>query len=143
MQPTRAGILVLCTGNSARSQMAAGYLEQYVGDRYAVESAGTEPAAEVHPLAVEAMAEVGISIRDTPKDYRAVIGRMNPEHVIVVCDGAAQACPAAATGPAERLHWPFEDPAAATGSAEAKLSKFREVRDQIDRKILSWIETLP
>ena len=137
-------ILVLCTGNSARSQIAAAYLERYAGDRFDVFSAGTEPAERVHPLAVEVLRESGFEIEDRePTDYRELLGKLSPYFLIIVCDGAAKACPAVWPGTMERLLWPFEDPAAATGSDEERLAAFRTVRDQIDAKIRGWLESIP
>ncbi len=137
-----ASILVLCTGNSARSQMAAAFLEQYLGDRFAIFSAGTEPVAAIHPLAIEAMRAKGFELTGQPKDAREFFESLSPRYAITVCDGAAETCPVW-PGPTERLHWPFEDPAAAEGSDEERLTKFREVRDQIEEKIRSWSAELP
>jgi len=143
----RRSLLVLCTGNSARSQIAAAYLEKYAGDRFDVHSAGTEPTDRIHPLAIEVMSEEGIAIEGEPRDYREFLGRLSPYRVIVVCDGAAKSCPAtwpgAGSEATQRLLWPFEDPAAAEGSSEDRLAKFRQVRDQIERKIRDWLETIP
>jgi arsenate reductase len=136
-------LLVLCTGNSARSQIAAGYLERYLGDRFDVYSAGTEPAEAVHPLAIEVMREVGIEVTSEPEDYRKYLGKLAPYRLIIVCDGAAKACPAVWPGTTGRLLWPFDDPAAAEGTEEERLAKFREVRDQIDAKIREWGSGLP
>ena len=138
MTAERPSILVLCTGNSARSQMAAGYLRHYLGDRFEILSAGTRPAAEIHPLAIDVMREVGVTVEGRPKDYREYLGGVAPRFVIIVCDGAAKECPAVWPGAMERLLWPFEDPAAAQGSGETRRRKFREVRDQIDRKVRDW-----
>ena len=136
-------ILVLCTGNSARSQIAAAYLERYAGDRFEVYSAGTEPADRVHPLAVEVMREQGFEITATPEHYRDYLGKLAPYFLIIVCDGAAKACPSVWPGSMERLHWPFEDPAAAEGTDQQKLDKFREVRDEIHHKIRTWLQSVP
>lgn len=136
-------ILVLCTGNSARSQMAAAFLARYAGDRFDVYSAGTEPADAIHPLAIAAMRDQGIEIEGKPTDYREYLGELSPYFLITVCDGAAESCPAVWPGAVERLHWPFEDPAAAEGSDEQQLAKFREVRDEIHLKIRTWLRTVP
>lgn len=136
-------LLVLCTGNSARSQIAAAYLRKYAGDRFEVHSAGTEPADRIHPMAIEVMGEQGIAVEGKPRDYRDYLGKLSPYRLIIVCDGAAQSCPAAWPGSAGRLLWPFEDPAAVEGPDAAKLAKFREVRDEIDRRIREWLEALP
>ncbi len=134
----RASILVLCTGNSARSQIAAGYLAKYVGDRFEVLSAGSEPAERIHPLAIEVMREEGIEIEGEPTDLRDYLGTLAPDYVIIVCESAARACPVW-PGPTERLLWPFDDPAAAEGSDEERLAKFRAVRDQIHDKVRGWV----
>ncbi len=127
-QPTR--VLILCTGNSARSQMAEGWLRHFGGDRFEVASAGTKPAERVNPLAVQAMAEVGIDISaHYPKHLERYLG--DPwDYVITVCDAANEACPFFPGGK-RRVHWSFEDPASAQGSEEERLAIFRRVRDQI------------
>ena len=136
-------ILVLCTGNSARSQIAAAYFEKYAGDRFSVYSAGTRPADEVHPLAIEVLREQGIEVGSEPTDYRDYLGVVSPYYLVVVCDGAAKECPAVWPGSRKRLLWPFEDPAAAEGTDEEKLAKFREVRDKIEQRIRNWAAGLP
>jgi arsenate reductase (thioredoxin) len=140
---TKPAILVLCTGNSARSQMAEAILRRRMGDRFAVYSAGTEPAERVHPLAVEVMAEQGYDLSGQhPKDLREFLGRIPVHTVLIVCDGAARSCPAVWPGAGERLVWPFEDPAAFAGDPAARLAKFREVRDGLARRIEEWAESL-
>lgn len=129
----KAKVLILCTGNSARSQMAEGLLRHIAGDRFDVESAGTV-ASFVRPQAIEAMREIGIDISghrskcldeflDTPFD-----------HVITVCDNANETCPVF-PGAAKRTHWSFDDPAAASGTDDEILAVFRRVRDQIAEKL--------
>ena len=133
------GILVLCTGNSCRSQIAEAYLKKYVGDRFEIYSAGTEPAVEVHPMAVEVMADDGIDISDKePSDYRELLGKVPARYLITVCDGAAKACPAVWPGMVERMQWPFDDPAAFVGSEEERRAGFRRVRDEIRERIRAW-----
>jgi len=123
-------VLILCTGNSCRSQMAEGILRAAAGDLVEVASAGSKPAGYVHPLAVAALAEIGIDLsagRSKPLDEfldRPV------DTVITVCGNADHACPVF-PGQAHRYHWGFEDPAHATGSPEAVMDEFRRVRDQI------------
>ncbi len=143
MTTRKPSILVLCTGNSARSQIAAGYLERHVGDRFEVLSAGSRPADEIHPLAIEVMCEEGIELAGEPTDYRDYLGTLAPDYLILVCDGAAKECPAVWPGAIERLLWPFEDPAAAEGSEEERRIKFRQVRDQIHDRIRAWAAGLP
>ncbi len=122
-------VLFLCTGNSARSQMAEGYLRHVAADRFTPMSAGVEPK-ELNPLAVEAMAEMGIDIsRQTSKDVVSLLGQHIP-YVVTVCDNAKQRCPIF-PGTWKFLHWSVEDPAEATGTREQRLNVFRRVRDQI------------
>jgi arsenate reductase len=91
----RPNVLILCTGNSCRSQMAEGFLRQRAGNRFDVFSAGTDPAERVHPLAVEVMAEKGIDISgNQPTDVGKYLGRMAVRHLIIVCAGANERCPA-------------------------------------------------
>ena len=135
------GILVLCTGNSCRSQIAATYLSQFGGDRFRVYSAGTEPTDRVHPLTVEVLAEDGIDIGGaTPTDYREYLGKIPVHYLITVCGGAAKACPAVWPGVHERLRWPFEDPAAFEGTPEETIETFRQVRDQIKTRVRDWLD---
>jgi len=126
-------VLFLCTGNSARSQMAEAYLRHVAGDRFEPVSAGVDPT-RLNPLAVEAMREIGIDIsQQVSKDVRDFLGTHVP-YVITVCDNARERCP---VFPAayKFLHWSFDDPAAAQGSHDEKLAVFRRVRDEIARKI--------
>lgn len=126
-------VLFLCTGNSARSQMAEGYLRHAGGDRFQVLSAGIAPKG-LNPLAVEAMREIGVDISgQRSKDVREFLGESIP-CVVTVCDNAREHCPVF-PGACKRLHWSFEDPAAAAGTREEQLAVFRRVRDQIGRAI--------
>lgn len=126
----RPRVLFLCTGNSARSQMAEGILRARAGDRFEAFSAGLEPTA-VHPLAIEAMAEIGIDISgQRAKSVAEYLGKEHFGHLITVCDRAAANCPTF-PGVARRLHWSLADPAAAEGDHEARLAVFREVRDRL------------
>ena len=132
-------ILVLCTGNSARSQMAEALLRKYKGDRFAVASAGTEPKPRVHPLAVRAMSEVGIDIgAQRPKDVSEFLGKAAVRHLLIVCDNANQSCPRTWPGTFSRTFMPFDDPAAASGSEAEQLAVFRRVRDEIDAAVQRW-----
>lgn len=133
-------VLILCTGNSARSQMAEGLLHAKTGKALDVRSAGTDPAPRVNPLAVEAMREIGIDIRAArPKDLREFLGRLPVRHLITVCHDAEGKCPSVWPGVATRVHWPIEDPAAFRGDANAALAKFREVRDELSQRLDQWI----
>lgn len=129
----RPKVLLLCTGNSARSQMAEGYLRHAHGDKFDAASAGVDPKG-LNPLAVEAMREIGIDISgQTSKHVRSFLGQ--PVHyVVTVCDNAKEQCPIF-PGAAKYLHWSFEDPAAATGSHEERIAVFRQVRDAIRARI--------
>jgi arsenate reductase (thioredoxin) len=131
-------ILILCTGNSARSQMAEGLLRRYGKGRLEVESAGVEPST-VRPLAIEAMAELGIDISDhSSKSVDRFQGRKF-DYVITVCDNARESCP---VFPArtQRVHWSIEDPADASGSREEQLAVYRRVRDHLAERLRSFAE---
>ena len=132
-------VLFLCTHNSARSQMAEGFLRSLAGDRFEVASAGTQ-ATRVHPLAIRAMAEVGIDVGGNTSKVVDAFVEQPWEYVITVCDGANEACPVFPKK-SSRLHWSFEDPAQATGSDDQRLEVFRRVREQIRRRVTAWIRT--
>ncbi|MEN6365245.1 MAG: arsenate reductase ArsC [Thermoguttaceae bacterium] len=128
-------VLFLCTGNSARSQMAEAFLRKYAGDRYEVVSAGVEPKG-INPLTVKVMNEIGISLDGhRSKSLDEYLGKVQVLYAITVCEKAEKACPAVWPFTLNRLFWPFDDPAACDGSEEVRLAKFREVRDQIESKI--------
>ncbi|MGA2182947.1 MAG: arsenate reductase ArsC [Bryobacteraceae bacterium] len=130
---TKERLLVLCTGNSARSQMAEGLFRQAVGDRFEVFSAGTRPTA-VRPEAVAMMREAGIDISaHRSKSVDEFLGQ-EFRYVVTVCDNARESCPIF-PGKAERIHWSFDDPAAVQGAQAERESAFRRVRDQIGRKV--------
>jgi arsenate reductase len=130
-------VLVLCTGNSARSQMAEGLLRRAGGSRWEVYSAGTKPSS-VRPEAITVMREIGIDISGHRSKSVDQFLAAALDGVITVCDNAAEHCPVF-PGRVHRLHWPFEDPAAVEGSEEVRLAAFRAVRDQIQAKIeTSW-----
>jgi arsenate reductase len=132
--------LVVCTGNSARSQMAEGLLRHQVGDRYEIQSAGTKPT-QVRPEAIAAMREIGIDISEhRSKSIDEFLGR-EFRYVITVCDNAKESCPVF-PGKTERIHWGFEDPAAAQGSEEERKAVFRRIRDEIAARIKTFVETL-
>lgn len=136
---TKAKVLFLCTGNSARSQMAEAFLRKYAGDRFDVYSAGLDPKG-INPYTVRILEEIGINIDDHTSDsVRTYMGRDNFRYVITVCAHADQNCPTPLWHLGEKLHWPFDDPASATGSDDEIMVKFREVRDQIDAKIKTWV----
>ena len=136
-------VLVLCTGNSCRSQMAAAYLERFAGDRLEVASAGTRPAAEIHPLTRVVLAEDGVDLGDRrPLDVQRFLELDRIDHLIVVCDGAARECPTAWPAVRSRLSWPFADPAVLTGSEAERLAGFRRVRDEIKERTREWVVSL-
>ncbi len=133
-------VLILCTGNSARSQMAEGLLRALAGDHFEVFSAGSQPSI-VNPLAVAAMDERGIDIRSQRSKHLREYLAQPFEYVITVCDNAAESCPIF-PGPAQRIHWSFPDPAAAQGSEAERLASFRKVRDAIEAQLRAWVEAL-
>src|SRR5689334_6566866 len=102
-------VLILCTGNSCRSQMAEALLRKYQGNRYDVHSAGTDPKDQVHPLAIRVMDEIGIDIsRHFPKDTSDFLGKLAVKHLLIVCDRANQSCPRAWPGVFTRSYLPFD-----------------------------------
>ena len=125
-------VLVLCTGNSCRSHIAEGILRAAVGDALRVESAGSKPAGYVHPLAIRALAEIGIDISAHRSKHLSEFLTEKVETVITVCGNADQVCPMF-PGQVNRHHWGFDDPAHATGTEEEQLAVFRRVRDEIAR----------
>ncbi len=125
-------ILILCTGNSCRSHMAEGMLRAAAGDLLNVRSAGSNPAGYVHPLAIKALAEIGIDISTHHSKHMNEFLTQDVETVITVCGNADQACPMF-PGQVNRYHWGFEDPAHATGSEDEQMEMFRRVRDEIRR----------
>src|SRR5919107_6084933 len=134
-------VLFLCTQNSARSQMAEAFLREHAGDRFESYSAGCEVTDEVHPYAVRAMAEVGIDISDQyPKGLRTYMGKVGFNYSIIVCARAEMNCPRTFPGVGTRLIWVFDDPRSEDVPKEERLEKFREVRDEIEQKILHWLE---
>lgn len=123
-------VLILCTGNSCRSHLAEGILRSLAGDILDVASAGSNPAGYVHPLAIRALAEINIDISKNESKHMNLFLERPVETVITVCGNADQACPTF-PGQVNRHHWPFVDPAHATGSEEEKFEVFRDVRDRI------------
>ena len=123
-------VLILCTGNSCRSHMAEGILREVAGDVLNVQSAGSDPAGFVHPLAILTLAEIGIDISSHTSKHMNELLSCEVETVITVCDNADQACPTF-PGQANRHHWPFPDPAKAEGTQEEIRKVFEQVRDDI------------
>ncbi len=129
----RYKVLFLCTGNSCRSQMAEAIVNHQMGDQWEASSAGTKPAGYVHPYTIRALQEVGIDHVGRSKSMDEV--RSTPfDLVVTVCDSAAEECPVW-LGPGKRVHLGFPDPSKINGSEEQKMAAFREVRDEITRKI--------
>ena len=122
-------VLILCTGNSARSQMAEGLLRRLAGDRFEVHSAGTRPGG-VRPEAVQVMREAGIDISGHRSKHVDEFAGRHFDYVLTVCDNAREACPVY-PGQTTRLHRSFDDPAAVPGSEDERLAAFRRVRDQL------------
>jgi arsenate reductase len=136
---SKIGVLFLCTGNTARSQMAEAFLRKYGSDRFEVYSAGLEPSV-INPYVRRVMQEVGFDLAgQRSKDVTEYMGKMHFGYLITVCVNAEERCPSVFPGVSQRLHWPFEDPAAFVGSEEETLNKFREVRDQIEQRIKAWM----
>jgi arsenate reductase len=134
-------VLFLCTGNSCRSQMAEGLVNHFLPDIWEAYSAGTQPAGYVHPLAIQVMTELGIDIsghRSKSTDEFRYIG---PDLVMTVCDDAAENCPVW-LGQGQTTHLSFPDPAKAAGSEEERLAVFRQVRDDIRRRVLDYLATV-
>jgi len=141
----KKNVLFLCTGNSARSQMAEGLLRHMAGDRFEAMSAGLEPKEEVHPLAVEVMREIGIDIGEQkPKTVEVFLGRVPVHYLIVVCNRAQATCPRIWPGlmDGNRYYWPLDDPAAATGGIDEQRALFRDVRDELQRKLVEWADAM-
>jgi len=139
MNHKKTKILILCTGNSCRSQMAEGFLKSFHPDLDVV-SAGTEPSKAVHPKAIQVMNEAGIDIsKGKPKPVTDFINDRF-DYVITVCDGAKESCPVFTGDVKHRLHIGFEDPAEVTGSEAFVLSEFRRIRDEIQRDFKKFYE---
>jgi arsenate reductase len=137
--PTKPTLLILCTGNSCRSHLAEGLLHAAAGDLFDVQSAGSKPAGYVHPLAIRAMAEIGIDISTHRSKHMNDFLARPVETVITVCGNADQACPIF-PGQVNRHHWPFDDPAHATGTDDEKMAIFRRVRNEIRRVFTAYAD---
>lgn len=133
----KPAVLILCTGNSARSHLAEGILKAAAGDILEVYSAGAKPMGFVHPLAVIAMDEIGIDIRAHRSKHLREFLNQPIETVITVCGNVDQVCPVF-PGQVNRMHWGFDDPAKAMGTAEDRLNAFRRVRDQMKEKFEAY-----
>ncbi len=138
---SKSRVLFLCTGNSARSQMAEAFLHYYDGERFEAFSAGLEPQG-VNPYTRQVMQEKGISLEGHySKHIKEYMGKVHFDYVVTVCSKAEESCPAVFPKAGAILHWSFNDPAALAGSDEEKLVKFREIRDQIEQRIKDWLQS--
>lgn len=137
----KKNILILCTGNSCRSQMAEGFLKDF-DKNLEVFSAGTKPSHEVHPNAIEVMHEVGIDLtKSKPESVEEYLNH-SFDYVITVCGGAKESCPTFMGDVKNNIHIGFEDPADATGTEEEIMTEFRKVRDEIERDFLKFYNDL-
>lgn len=136
----RPAILVLCTGNSARSQMGEGLFRHFMGDRFEIHSAGTRPSS-VRQEAIAAMAELGIDISAHRSKSVDEFQAREFAYVVTVCDNAKENCPYF-PGHTQRVHWSFEDPAAVQGDEETRLQAFRRIRDQIRARVEEFSKSL-
>lgn len=135
-------ILFLCTGNSARSQMSEAFTRKYAGDRFEAHSAGLEPQG-INPYTIRVMEEIGISLDGQwSKSIKEYLAKVHFAYLFTVCGHAEQNCPRIFLTQGEHKHWDFEDPAAFEGSEEEKLTKFREIRDQIDQRVQNWLSEI-
>jgi arsenate reductase len=122
--------------------MAEAWLRKHGGQAFEVFSAGLEPAG-VNPYTVRVMEEIGVDMTNhSSKSLDEYLGKVHFGYVIIVCSNADEKCPAVFPGMGQRLHWPFDDPAALEGSDEDKLAKFRQVRDQIEKQVKEWLSQL-
>jgi arsenate reductase len=138
----KPAVLFLCTGNSARSQMAEGLLRKEAGDTFDVYSAGTSPKG-IDPLTIEVMNEIGIDVSgQRSKHVSEYLGTLPVRYLIIVCDHANRECPTTWPGAFSRLVWLFDDPAACQGTDDERLEKFRTVRDQIRARIREWLPSV-
>ncbi|MCB9006635.1 MAG: arsenate reductase ArsC [Ardenticatenaceae bacterium] len=134
-------VLVLCTGNSCRSQMAEGLINAKLGDQFVAYSAGTQPSGTVHPKAIAVMAELGIDLSQNESKSTELFRGQYFDHVITVCDSAKETCPVWLGNAGQKTHIGFYDPAEATGKDEEVTAVFRQIRDQIADQILSFLQS--
>ena len=134
-------VLFLCTGNSARSQMAEAFLRAYAGEQFEVHSAGLEPKRYILPDVLQVMEELGLDMRgQLSKGVGEYLGKMVFAHTITVCGDAEENCPAVFLNMGKHEHWPFDDPAKFQGSDAERLEAVRVVRDEIRQRIIEWIK---
>lgn len=132
-------VLILCTGNSCRSQMAEATWQMIGGDQWKAVSAGSRPSGHVHPMAIEAMRELGVDLSSHHSKSVDDLKGQDFDLVVTVCDNARETCPVF-SGAGQTLHWPFDDPAEATGTDAEKTAVFRRVRDEIKDRIQSYLD---
>ena len=136
----RRKVLFMCTGNSARSQMAEAFLKKYGADKFVVHSAGLDPSV-INPFTLKVMEEIDYDMSGhEAKSVRAYLGKEQFTYVITVCSKAEDRCSTSFLGELRRLHWPFDDPAAFEGSDEEKIAFFRKIRDEISAKVQHWLK---
>lgn len=136
-------VVVLCTGNSARSQMTAAWMRHLAGDKLVVHSAGVKPSRALHVLGVQVMSEVGVNVPamgESPKHYSAWVSPVKHDYAIFVCPNAEGVCTDWDTFATEKISWPTEDPGDHDGTVEEKIERFRVVRDLIRDKVSVWLK---
>ena len=132
-------VLFLCTGNSARSQMAEAFLRHHAGDLYEVHSAGLDPQG-IHPLTIQVMSEVGIDVAGhESKSLNLYLGKTSPKWVIFVCEKAERSCPHVWPFSLQTESWRIDDPVDSTSDDLQRLMKFRTIRDEVEARVVQWI----
>lgn len=136
----KPNVLFLCTHNSSRSQMAEAFLRKYAGGQFNAYSVGLEPT-EIHSMTRQVMEEVGLDLQgQSAKGGKTYLGKLLVHYLIIVCEIANSKCPYTWPGVHQRLFWLFKDPDTVPGSQEERLEKFRQVRDQIEQRVKSWLD---
>jgi arsenate reductase (thioredoxin) len=142
MAEMKPRVLFVCTHNAARSQMAEALLRHYAGERFEVLSAGIAPT-EVHPLTRQVLTDIGLDPSGLyAKNLDDFFAKVSIAYAIIVCDQAEDDCPRLYPFALQTLRWPFDDPTQAEGSTAERLHVFRMIRDQIERRLRTWLETL-
>jgi arsenate reductase (thioredoxin) len=142
MPETKPRVLFVCTHNAARSQVAEALLRRYAGERFEALSAGATPT-EVHPLTRQVLTGIGLDPNGLhAKHLDDFFAKVSIAYASIVCDQAEELCPRLYPFALQTLHWPFDDPTQTEGSTEERLHAFRKVRDQIQRRLRAWLDTL-
>ena len=142
MRDRKPLVLFLCSANIARSQMAEALLRKHAGDQFDIQSAGLRPADEIHPFTHKVLEEIGIDTRPLhPKGVEFFMRKAQIQHAVIVCEKVQENCPHVCPFALKTHYWPFEDPAAFTGTESQRLEKFREVRDRIDERIQRFVQS--